>query len=121
MARKKPDMNVMEFDPDRKIDLSPLEKMSDAEIESAAFSDSDNQPLSEDDLRRMKRVYSAAQIRELRKRVGLSRVEFARRFGLQVRQLQDWEQGRKVPSASVHTLFRVIDREPDAVVSALAR
>ena len=120
MAGKKPDMRVIEFDPDQDIDLSRLDSMSEAEIEVAALSDTDNQPLCDDDLRRMTRVYSPAQIRDLRLRSGLSRVEFARRFGLQVRQLQDWEQGRKVPSASVHTLFRVIDREPDAVVRALA-
>ncbi|MDG2284058.1 MAG: helix-turn-helix domain-containing protein [Alphaproteobacteria bacterium] len=101
--------------------MSRLDSLTDVEIERSALLDFDNTPLSDEDMRRMTLVYSPEQIRALRARVGLSRAEFARRFGLQARQLQDWEQGRKVPSASVHTLFRVIEREPDAVVRALRK
>lgn len=63
---------------------------------------------------------SAARIRALRKRLKLSRRQFAQRFGLDVRAVQDWEQGRRVPDRSARVLLTVIDREPDAVERALA-
>ena len=43
----------------------------------------------------------------------------ADRFGLDVRALQEWEQGRRVPDRAARVLLTVIDREPEAVVRAL--
>jgi len=63
---------------------------------------------------------TAERIRALRKRLKLSRQKFADRFGLDVRALQDWEQGRRVPDRSARVLLTVIDREPEAVERALA-
>ena len=63
---------------------------------------------------------SAERIRALRKRMKLSRQEFADRFGLDARALQDWEQGRRVPDRSARVLLTVIEREPEAVERALA-
>ena len=40
---------------------------------------------------------SAERILALRKRMKLSRREFADRFGLDARAVQDWEQGRRLP------------------------
>ncbi len=40
---------------------------------------------------------AAGRIVALRKRLGLSRQRFADRFGFNVRAVQDWEQGRRVP------------------------
>ena len=51
----------------------------------------------------------------------LSRQEFADRFGLDARALQEWEQGRRVPDRAARILLAVIEREPEAVVRALAR
>ena len=64
---------------------------------------------------------SAERIRALRSRMKLSRQKFADRFGLDVRTLQDWEQGRRVPDRAARLLLTVIDREPEAVERALAR
>ena len=55
---------------------------------------------------------SAKHILALRKRMKLSRQKFADRFDLDLRAVQDWEQGRRV-------LLTVIDRDPEAVVRAL--
>lgn len=63
---------------------------------------------------------SAERIRALRKRMKLSRQKFADRFGLDVRTLQDWEQGRRVPDRAARVLLTVIDREPEAVERAMA-
>lgn len=57
----------------------------------------------------------------LRKRFRLSRQKFADRFGLDVRALQEWEQGRRVPDRAARVLLTVIDRNPEAVVKALGQ
>lgn len=64
---------------------------------------------------------AAEHILALRKRMKLSRQEFADRFGLDARALQEWEQGRRVPDRAARILLAVIEREPEAVVRALAR
>ena len=64
---------------------------------------------------------AAERIRALRQGMKLSRQKFAQRFGLDVRALQDWEQGRRVPDRAARVLLTVIDHEPEAVVRALAR
>ena len=63
---------------------------------------------------------TAERIVALRKRMKLSRQKFADRFGLDARAIQDWEQGRRVPDRAARVLLTVIDREPEAVTSALA-
>jgi putative transcriptional regulator len=62
---------------------------------------------------------TAAQVRELRSRLGLSQAQFARRFGFTVDALQQYEQGRRVPSGPASTLLRVIAADPEAVICAL--
>ena len=63
---------------------------------------------------------AAERIVALRKRMKLSRRRFADRFGLDARAVQDWEQGRRVPDRAARVLLTVIDRDPEAVVRALA-
>ena len=58
--------------------------------------------------------------RALRLREGLSQAAFARRYGLDLRTLQDWEQGRSAPTGAARTLLRVIRHNPDAVRKAIA-
>ena len=57
----------------------------------------------------------------LRKRLRLSRQKFADCFGLDVRAVQEWEQGRRVPDRAARVLLTVIDRDPEAVIRALHR
>jgi putative transcriptional regulator len=59
-------------------------------------------------------------VRAVRAATGLSRAEFARRFALDPRALQDWEQGRRRPDRAARAYLTVIARKPDAVVEALA-
>ena len=62
---------------------------------------------------------AAERIVALRKRLRLSRQKFADRFGLDVRAVQEWEQGRRVPDRAARVLLTVIDRNPEAVIRAL--
>jgi putative transcriptional regulator len=62
----------------------------------------------------------ALEIRQIRLATGLSRAEFARRFALDPRALQDWEQGRRRPDRAARAYLTVIARRPKAVEEALA-
>ena len=62
----------------------------------------------------------ALEIRQIRLATGLSRAEFARRYALDVRALQDWEQGRRRPDRAARAYLTVIARRPKAVEEALA-
>ena len=59
-------------------------------------------------------------VRAVRAATGLSRTEFARRFALDPRALQDWEQGRRRPDRAARAYLTVIARHPRAVEEALA-
>jgi putative transcriptional regulator len=62
---------------------------------------------------------AAAIARTVRKRLGLSQVEFAERFHVPVGTLRDWEQNRRQPDAPALAYLRVIAREPEMVARAL--
>ena len=62
----------------------------------------------------------ALEIRKIRLATGLSRAEFARRYALDVRALQDWEQGRRRPDRAARAYLTVIAHRPKAVEEALA-
>lgn len=62
----------------------------------------------------------AFEVRKIRPATGLSRAEFARRFALDPRALQDWEQGRRRPDRAARAYLTVIARKPKAVEEALA-
>lgn len=100
----------------QKHDWSRLDAMSDAERHAAALSDPDNQPLTAEDFKRMKRT---PQARIIRRALGLSQEEFAARFHIPLGTLRDWEQGRKEPDTAARAYLRVIGRNPAAVMEAL--
>jgi len=90
--------------------------MSDDQVEAAALADPDAQPLSE---RELSRMFRPRQLAEFRKRMGMSQAQFATTFHLNLRTLQDWEQGRREPEEIARAYLRVIARHPDAVADAL--
>ena len=52
------------------------------------------------------------QLMAARAQSGLSQSEFARATGVSVRTLQEWEQGRKVPSGAARSLLKLVSRHP---------
>lgn len=58
-------------------------------------------------------------VKAIRKKSGLTQTEFARRYGISPRSLQEWEQDRRQPEGAVRAYLMVIDRNPDAVQGAL--
>lgn len=100
--------------------LAAARPRTEAEIDAEAADDRD--AWREADLAAATLVPAAptpTQVRALRARLGLSQVAFARRFGFSVDTLQQYEQGRRVPSGPAASLLRVIDAEPEAVMRAL--
>ena len=58
-------------------------------------------------------------VRRIRKKLNMSQNTFAEYFGVPVKTIQDWEQGRRVPSGASKNFLFVIDQEPEAVRRAL--
>lgn len=59
-------------------------------------------------------------VRTVRQKTGLSQGEFAARYALNPRTVQEWEQGRSEPDLATRAYLTVIDRNPQAVEEALA-
>jgi DNA-binding transcriptional regulator YiaG len=62
---------------------------------------------------------NTVDIPSLRARYKLSQREYADLLGIDVRTLQNWEQGRNRPDPAAVTLMRLFDRSPDLVEEAL--
>ena len=64
--------------------------------------------------------FRAADVSAIRKTLGLSQADFAARFGLNLRTVQDWEQGRVTPDQPARVLLEVIAKSPRTVAKVLA-
>jgi len=80
------------------------------------INDPDSKPLSDDDLRRMRRTPQAKIIRRALK---LSQEEFAAAYQISIGTLRDWEQNRSQPDKAARSYLKVIAREPEVVRNAL--
>src|ERR1700681_3970192 len=81
-------------------------------IEKAARADCDAQPLTSDDLKRMKRT---PQAKIIRRALALTQEEFAVRYHIPLGTLRDWEQGRAGPDQQTQAYLKVIARDPERV------
>lgn len=87
-------------------------------IEAAARADRDAQPLTDSDLRRMKRTPRAKIIRRA---LDLTQEEFATRYHIPLGTLRDWEQGRAEPDQPTRAYLTLIALDPDHVNRVLNR
>ena len=99
-----------------KHDWKHFDSMTETERHVAALSDRDAQPITPDNVGRMKRT---PQVKVIRRALGLSQEEFAARFHIPLGTLRDWEQSRKEPDAAARAYLTVIARNPKAVSDAL--
>ena len=95
-----------------------LDALSVSHIEANALADPDNPPLGEEELAR---GLFGRRVRKARERLGISQSAFAARFRINLRRLQDWEQGRVTPDSATLAYLTVIEREPDMVRRILAQ
>lgn len=91
---------------------------SAGEIERAALSDPDAQPLTEADFRRLKRTPRAKIIRRA---LNLTQEEFALRYHIPTGTLRDWEQGRSEPDQPARAYLKLIANDPEHVARMLNR
>ena len=81
-------------------------------IERAARADRDAQPLTETDLKRMKRT---PQAKIIRRALALTQEEFSVRYHIPLGTLRDWEQGRAEPDQPTQAYLKVIARDHERV------
>ncbi len=92
--------------------------MTTEAIERAARADRDAQPLTEADLKRMKRT---PQAKVIRRALELTQQEFAARYHIPLGTLRDWEQGRAEPDQPTRAYLTLIARDPRRVDQTLNR
>lgn len=66
-------------------------------------------------------VPSRVNVKRIRTRLGLSQESFAQTYGFALSAVRDWEQGRRQPERSARILLKVVEKEPEAVMRALAK
>ena len=98
-------------------DWAAFDALTEDEVMAAALADPDAQPLTDAQLARMRRISFAKHVRW---KLGLSQEDFARRFGIPVGTLRDWEQHRTEPDTAAMSYLKVIKENPKAVMKALA-
>jgi putative transcriptional regulator len=98
-------------------DWKRLKAMTDEEVMAAALSDPDAQPLTSEQLAKMRRV---SRVKVLRQRLGMTQAEFAEAFHLPISTLRDWEQRRSTPDAPARALLLAIERDPEVMRRLLA-
>lgn len=57
--------------------------------------------------------------RRVRKRLGLSQMEFSTRIDVSLETIRNWEQGKRSPTGAAKALLRILDRAPEAALLAL--
>lgn len=107
--------------PQSKTNWDKLKSLTDKELLLAAKGDPDAQPTSKSELKNFKRVNppETVNVAEIRRKTHLTQALFAKYFGVNIRTIQDWEQGRRKPSATARNFLKVIELEPKAVQRAL--
>ena len=94
--RKKTEKQLNQWEKDREIGNEILEGIQDIKAGRAG---------------RRYTVHSYPIVRA-REKAGLSQAQFAALLGVSVRTLQDWEQGRREPSAAAKTLIKIAELDP---------
>lgn len=64
-------------------------------------------------------VDASIDAKAIRAKTGLSQSEFAKRCGVSIDTLQNWEQGRKEPTGPARVLLSMLARNPNVVQQTL--
>ncbi len=98
-----------------RVNTKKIRSLTEADI--ARFAREDDSETGE--LGAPRYVPPRTDVRALRERLGLSQEEFAERYMLSPRTIQDWEQHRREPSDAARVLLFAIWRNHKAVEKAL--
>jgi len=101
-------------------------RVDHAKVDATTEVDIDRQRLEDEeegefDLKQARVIVAPEYVRGIRKKLRLTQFEFADRFQLSRRTVQEWEQGRAVPDQQSITLLRAIAHAPNIVEKALSK
>ena len=57
--------------------------------------------------------------RRVRKRLGLTQLEFSHRIDVSLDTIRNWEQGKRCPTGAAKALLKVLDKAPESALLAL--
>lgn len=66
-------------------------------------------------------TFQSIDVKNIRKKIGMSQSEFAAAFGISVSTLRHWERGDRTPQGPALVLLKVVAKEPQAVLRALSQ
>lgn len=58
--------------------------------------------------------------RRVRKRLGLTQLEFSHRIDVSLDTIRNWEQGKRCPTGAAKALLKVLDKAPESALLALS-
>lgn len=64
-------------------------------------------------------TFDPANIKDIRRKLGVSQTDFAMMIGVSVATLRNWEQGRRTPRGPARALLKVAAESPEVVAKAL--
>lgn len=91
-----------------KIDVKRVDATTEADIAKQQAEDDANAMLD-----------AARFARRVRRRLGFSQAEFAERIDVSLDTIRNWEQGKRCPTGAAKALLKVLDKVPEAALSAL--
>ncbi len=62
---------------------------------------------------------AARYARQVRRRLGLTQAEFARRIEVPLNTIRNWEQGKRRPTGAAKSLLKILDKAPESALDAL--
>jgi DNA-binding transcriptional regulator YiaG len=96
-----------------------LEAATDEDIDTSDIPETSELPAGAVRGKHFEPIRGPMNVKEIRVRSGLSQAEFEKRYGFDVRTLQDWEGSGAQPPSPVRAYLTVIDRFPEMVAKAL--
>ncbi len=104
-----------------RIDLDSLQGVPrgkvDPEVLDATGEDEIARQARDDDAEAMRDMGRYA--RRVRRRLGFTQVEFARRIDVPHETIRNWEQGKRGPTGAARALLRVLDKAPETALRVL--
>ncbi len=94
--------------PEGKIDAAKVDNTTEADIGLQQRED-DGEAMQD----------AARYARRVRRRLGLSQTEFARRIDVSHETIRNWEQGKRCPTGAARALLRLLDRAPETALRVL--
>lgn len=64
-------------------------------------------------------VDAAKFARRVRRRLGFTQAEFAERIDVSLDTIRNWEQGKRSPTGAAKALLKVLNKAPEAALTAL--